>query len=485
MSLTGSWESRANSLEIQHLENPHLSLRSLLMSGGDLKFAVTLETLRLLESSGAMDATTVGKPPIPTEAVEHGSTQQGTHTAGTDDGGVLPNPRTLVNRSDANIMNLTTQQKDLLFAIVDGCGSSGSEFMFLQSHSSRAGGGGLGFDSQPPIPISAVDLDFRQLRREDLISLEDVPGSGLRGKPTQLGIETATMLRGQAAPSVDPARPTASSRKGIPPRPMSHLPSWKDLQTEFLKYAAEHSDLCAVWTWLYTRADQSAGQPPHGEWSFRGGLPGSQHLFKEIARRTAGLLPDDPSGAEPWKRWLDLMRKEGHGRRLPPRQRSSHQFRTALESGDFVALPPEYENQYEDQQIENILKSSADFCFVRWLAESGPMVTRTGLQNQDPAAPEPATPNPVEVGQEAHPSAPLDGPDFASEAGRNCAVTAYATRWTCSEASLARTATVDPADLVKWKKGELPATSDKKARIENALKKNEPPTPPARPKSGA
>jgi hypothetical protein len=44
---------------------------------------------------------------------------------------------------------------------------------------------------------------------------------------------------------------------------------------------------------------------------------------------------------------------------------------------------------------------------------------------------------------------------------------------------------VDPADLVKWKKGELPATSDKKARIENALKKNEPPTPPARPKSGA
>jgi hypothetical protein len=65
----------------------------------------------------------------------------------------------------------------------------------------------------------------------------------------------------------------------------------------------------------------------------------------------------------------------------------------------------------------------------------------------------------------------MDGGDLGhySEPGRNSAVAAYTTSWNCPEASLARTATVDPADLVKWKKGELPETSDKKARIEKAF----------------
>jgi hypothetical protein len=67
------------------------------------------------------------------------------------------------------------------------------------------------------------------------------------------------------------------------------------------------------------------------------------------------------------------------------------------------------------------------------------------------------------------------GPDFSSEPERNAAVTAYTTRWSCSEASLARTATVDPADLSKWKKGLLPATSDKLTRIEKALRNNDEP----------
>jgi hypothetical protein len=75
--------------------------------------------------------------------------------------------------------------------------------------------------------------------------------------------------------------------------------------------------------------------------------------------------------------------------------------------------------------------------------------------------------------------------DFASEVERSSAVAAYTKHWTCSEAGLARTAKVDPADLCKWKKGDLPATSDKKTRIEKALKANERPTPTARQKPGA
>ncbi len=72
--------------------------------------------------------------------------------------------------------------------------------------------------------------------------------------------------------------------------------------------------------------------------------------------------------------------------------------------------------------------------------------------------------------------------DFTSDAGRTAAIDAYTHNWTtdqgtCSQASLARTARVDRADLSKWKKGLLPAESDKAARIEAALRNNTAPTP--------
>jgi hypothetical protein len=72
-----------------------------------------------------------------------------------------------------------------------------------------------------------------------------------------------------------------------------------------------------------------------------------------------------------------------------------------------------------------------------------------------------------------------DGPslDFTSAAGRSEAIAAYTQHWTCSGAALARTARVDRADLSKWKKGLLPAESDKNRRIEAALKNNQQPTP--------
>jgi len=67
--------------------------------------------------------------------------------------------------------------------------------------------------------------------------------------------------------------------------------------------------------------------------------------------------------------------------------------------------------------------------------------------------------------------------DLASGPGRITAIMAYTKRWSCSEASLARKAVVDPADLSKWKKGGLPAASNKKRRIEAILRNNEPPIP--------
>jgi hypothetical protein len=74
------------------------------------------------------------------------------------------------------------------------------------------------------------------------------------------------------------------------------------------------------------------------------------------------------------------------------------------------------------------------------------------------------------------------GLNFTSEAGRNKAVLDYTKHWTteewtCSEASLARSANVDPADLSKWKKALLPIESDKKRRIEKTIRDNQRPTP--------
>ena len=76
---------------------------------------------------------------------------------------------------------------------------------------------------------------------------------------------------------------------------------------------------------------------------------------------------------------------------------------------------------------------------------------------------------------------PEQGFDLATEAGRLAAVAKYRKQWStdswsCSEASLARTALIDPADLSKWKKGSLPSGSEKATRIEEALIKNKPPT---------
>ena len=75
------------------------------------------------------------------------------------------------------------------------------------------------------------------------------------------------------------------------------------------------------------------------------------------------------------------------------------------------------------------------------------------------------------------PSSEAPSPDFTSEEKRNSAVAAYTAVWNdCPDAALARTAKVNPSDLIKWKKGSLPVGSEKIARIENALRNNDAPT---------
>jgi hypothetical protein len=306
------------------------------MSGGDLKFAVTLETLRLLEFSGAMDATTVGKPPIPTEAVEHGSTQQGTHTAGTDNGGVLPNPGTLVNRSGVSTMNITPQQKDLLIAIVKADQSGdGSPFIFVQHRSGR----GLCYEDGRTVPVAADESDFVQLQRENLLTWVRVQG-GLRGKPTQLGIETAASLRNKPAPSTatihdsrgDDLRAKPSEELKLdeslgnpfPEDDPKHdaLAPFFEAMEKFQVLSEEYPALSVEW-----RAEEAKWLPwPPPFRAFGEGVPcspGSDLHLKASAGEAGQRLLGSPESwfdpfrdpwldvtdREPWERWLYAIRE--------------------------------------------------------------------------------------------------------------------------------------------------------------------------------
>ncbi|MGA2436011.1 MAG: hypothetical protein ABSG25_12060 [Bryobacteraceae bacterium] len=314
--------------------------------------------------------------------------------------------------------------------------------------------------------------------------------------------------------SASPEPLTDVGKESSSPTPVATAaiqPSWKELQNVFVQYAAEHDEVAAVWRWIYTEGtiftavalalnagpdvhpsnvlgrmyrnpDVSARPPaPKGQWSLEGGLPASQDLFRVIAGRAAGRLPI-PSDAEPWRLWLDRMRAEGYATEMPALGKSGQ------------TLGP-YPQGFEDRHIEHVFKASADFCLVRSLAEaSGPSPSQaieggggqSALQGGDgsigPSSGERAEINvpPCPAGEKS--STPIaDAPhhslDLASEVARNSAVAAYKKHWVCSEAGLARTARVDPADLSKWKKGLLTAASDKRTRIENALKNNDQPTP--------
>jgi hypothetical protein len=89
----------------------------------------------------------------------------------------------------ATSMNITSQQKDLLFAIVDAHISGGEPFNFVRNVSE----GFLVYERGPSIKVHANEGDFHQLAGERLVTLVFEPHLG--GKPTQLGIDTAASLR--------------------------------------------------------------------------------------------------------------------------------------------------------------------------------------------------------------------------------------------------------------------------------------------------
>ncbi len=187
----------------------------------------------------------------------------------------------------------------------------------------------------------------------------------------------------------DPPRTTASinAKRGT----AAIRPRWKDLQARFLQYAAEHSELSAVWSWVYPphvlaesvaravsqgpnvdpydvlrrayRDPGEAARPPApvGQWSLQGGSV-SQDLFRVIAGQAVGRLGNS-CNAEPWRLWLDRLREEGYAPEMPTRGKS----------GQVLGSYPE---GFEDRRIEHVFKVSADFCFVRSLADAAALAAQ-------------------------------------------------------------------------------------------------------------
>jgi hypothetical protein len=142
-------------------------------------------------------------------------------------------------------------------------------------------------------------------------------------------------------------------------------------------------------------------------------------------------------------------------------------------------------DQWHTEWFERACHAKIDQALAPLIKEWGRHVSELEIQRlENPESPlaEDAEAGPHEIlatASEATNSVGALNPDpefeFGSAAGRSAAIFAYTQHWTCSEAALARKAIVDPADLSKWKKGGLPAESDKKRRIEAVLRNNEQP----------
>jgi hypothetical protein len=141
------------------------------------------------------------------------------------------------------------------------------------------------------LPIETGDRLIRNLPsglRDEFIV--DDPGfqQGIAGLPAHYQVKVHRAALDESKPKTEaPFRPGGKPSEGIAEVARADLPSWKEFQNEFLQHAVEHTELRAVWTCVYTHADQSAQRSPQGQWIFSGGLSGSQHLFREIVRRAA------------------------------------------------------------------------------------------------------------------------------------------------------------------------------------------------------
>jgi len=99
---------------------------------------------------------------------------------------------------------LTSQQKDLLFAIVEAhLSGDGEPFIFVRDVSQSS----LIYPRGRCVRINATEVDFHQLAGEGLVTLVFEPRLG--GKPTQLGIDTAASFRVSIQESTLADHPTA------------------------------------------------------------------------------------------------------------------------------------------------------------------------------------------------------------------------------------------------------------------------------------
>jgi hypothetical protein len=345
----------------------------------------------------------------------------------------------------------------------------------------------------------------------------------LRGKPTAAGLRLAASLNNvEVSPQSPPARalpdlPSNNFSTEAPPGTNSGVSAdakqvpadnkkqsstvlagadsgfWRDLRSELDGLLTRQRALLERDTrdeWLKARCRFFKEDGAFGRCRLEGGLDGNFiSEFKEIATRGAVAL-GCPWNVDHAEFWLYRL------------------------SQDLLAAPDrlirkEFTGDETVGCIQGLLESSVGYCSrLAAKAEREASAARFGATEQFKGTerpedgttpdetmqskPEPTTLSkskvPAEIARDqAVPpasdvtTAPLvETFDFDTEAGRINAIAVYVQGWAdCSEASLARTATVDPADLSKWKKGLLPEESDKKARIEKALKKNDPPTPAA------
>jgi hypothetical protein len=110
----------------------------------------------------------------------------------------------------AQIEPLTSQQKDLLFAIVEAhLSGDGEPFIFVRDVSQSS----LIYPRGRCVRINATEVDFHQLAGEGLVTLVFEPRLG--GKPTQLGIDTAASLRESIQESTLADHPTAGGSASL------------------------------------------------------------------------------------------------------------------------------------------------------------------------------------------------------------------------------------------------------------------------------
>jgi hypothetical protein len=115
-------------------------------------------------------------------------------------------------------------------------------------------------------------------------------------------------------------------------------PSWQDIRAQFLRGVAERPDFGAHWD----------AREQH--WTFYGGSPEAEHLFKETARIAASLYGELHVARPLWFAWLELMRSQRRGFR---RIQKEHRWGSARIKQTVLT---------EDGNIAHVFKEAADFC---------------------------------------------------------------------------------------------------------------------------